>query len=102
MTVHKMKYLLTFGFRSKVKHPASSANRYCVTRIQFPKKLEPPNEQAERFREAARELGCNENEEKFDAALKKIAGHKIISVEPKAPKNVKRRLGVSRDGKKSK
>jgi len=32
--------------------------------------------QSERFTEAARELGCDESEEKFDAALKKVAEHK--------------------------
>jgi hypothetical protein len=33
--------------------------------------------QAEHFKQAARELGCDESEERFDAALKVIAKHKL-------------------------
>ena len=32
-----------------------------------------PNKQVERFREAARELGCDENEEAFKETLKRVA-----------------------------
>jgi|HubBroStandDraft_1064217.scaffolds.fasta_scaffold467318_2 hypothetical protein len=32
--------------------------------------------QISRFKEAARALGCDESEERFDAALKKVAVHK--------------------------
>ncbi len=32
--------------------------------------------QSERFKQAARELGCDESEVRFDAALKAIAKHK--------------------------
>lgn len=44
--------------------------------------------QTEAFRNAARELGCDESEERFDAALKKVAAHKPSSTTPKteAPK----------------
>ena len=34
---------------------------------------QPPPAQIERFREAARELRCDESEERFDAALVKVA-----------------------------
>lgn len=33
--------------------------------------------QREHFEEAARSLECDESEERFDAALKKIAAHKL-------------------------
>jgi hypothetical protein len=33
--------------------------------------------QSERFKQAARELGCDESEERFDAALKVIAKHRL-------------------------
>jgi hypothetical protein len=36
----------------------------------------PKKEQGRRFVEAARALGCDESEERFDAALKKVAAHK--------------------------
>jgi hypothetical protein len=32
-----------------------------------------PTDQIDRFKELARELGCNEDEAAFDAALKKVA-----------------------------
>jgi hypothetical protein len=35
------------------------------------------------FAEAARALGCDESEERFDAALKKVAAHKSLSEEKK-------------------
>ena len=34
------------------------------------------NSQIDGFKEAARALECDESEERFDAALKKIAAHK--------------------------
>lgn len=34
------------------------------------------SEQLERFKQAARELGCDESEERFDEALRKVAGHR--------------------------
>ena len=37
---------------------------------------EPPKTQVERFKKAARALECDESEERFDAALAKIAAHK--------------------------
>jgi hypothetical protein len=37
---------------------------------------ETPKGQVSRFMEAARALECDESEERFDAALKKIAAHK--------------------------
>jgi hypothetical protein len=40
------------------------------------KLTEGARSQIERFREAARELGCEEDEEAFDKALKKIASEK--------------------------
>ena len=49
--------------------------------------------QSEHFKQAARELGCDESEEKFDAALKRVAGHKPSepSKRPKAKvRNAKR------------
>lgn len=36
----------------------------------------PPASQIDSFRSAARELGCDESEERFDAALGKIVKHK--------------------------
>lgn len=34
---------------------------------------QPPKPQADKFRDLARELGCDEDEAKFDEALKRIA-----------------------------
>lgn len=53
-------------------------------------KKEPTRDQYERFKEAARELGCDDSEEAFDEALKKVARHK-----PKDEKGDK----PKRDGK---
>lgn len=39
-------------------------------------KNKPTASQADNFKTAARELGCDESEDKFDAALKKVASHK--------------------------
>jgi len=50
-------------------------------------------DQIDRFKELARELGCDENEAAFEAALKKIADSKIsMKHEPK------RRTGKPRLG----
>jgi hypothetical protein len=35
--------------------------------------------QSELFRRAARELGCDESEERFNAALKQVARHKPVA-----------------------
>lgn len=35
-----------------------------------------PDSQSERFRQAARELGCDEDEERWDEQLKKVARQK--------------------------
>jgi hypothetical protein len=45
--------------------------------------------QYDRFKDAARQLGCDEDEAHFDEALKKIARHKPS--EPKLPKRAKKR-----------
>jgi hypothetical protein len=42
-------------------------------------------EQTLRFEQAARELECDESEEHFDAALKKVAAHKPAG-DPAPPK----------------
>jgi hypothetical protein len=39
-------------------------------------KGKPKSEQLDKFEEAARALECDESEERFDAALKKVAVHK--------------------------
>ncbi len=44
------------------------------------------NSQTEKFIEAARALECDESEERFDAALRKIADHKPLK-EPKVKKS---------------
>ncbi len=43
-----------------------------------------PADQAKVFRKAARELGCDDNEEQFQDALRKVAKHK-----PHPPKRAK-------------
>jgi hypothetical protein len=40
--------------------------------------------QQSKFKEAARELGCDDSEEKFDESLRKLARHKVS--EDGAPK----------------
>lgn len=44
------------------------------------------NMQSGRFKEAARELGCDDSEEAFDEALKKVARHKPKDEKAKPPK----------------
>jgi hypothetical protein len=39
-------------------------------------KKQSDKSQSERFKQAARELGCDESEERFDKALKAVAKHK--------------------------
>jgi hypothetical protein len=39
--------------------------------------------QVKRFREAARDLGCDESEERFNEALKKVARHKPVEPDEK-------------------
>ncbi len=46
---------------------------------------EEPGAQAKRFIEAARELGCDESPEAFEAAVKKVARHKPIEEKPTLP-----------------
>jgi hypothetical protein len=46
------------------------------------------NSQVERFRETARALGCDEDKERFEAQLGKIAAHKPAKDEAK-PKPTK-------------
>jgi hypothetical protein len=38
---------------------------------------ESDREQAAAFRKAARDLGCTDSEEQFQAALRKVAKHKV-------------------------
>jgi hypothetical protein len=40
------------------------------------KRKPTPTEQGNKFIEAARALGCDESEERFAAALRKVAAHK--------------------------
>ena len=51
------------------------------------KKLKPAKSQSDAFISAARELGCDESEERFNAALGKIVRHKPNPESPpeKAP-----------------
>jgi hypothetical protein len=52
-----------------------------------------PDDQVKRFRKAARELGCDESEERFQEALRTVAKHK-----PKEPKPKKTNRVISRGG----
>lgn len=38
--------------------------------------------QGQKFLDAARELGCDESEDHFDVALKKVAAHKSVGNPP--------------------
>ena len=51
--------------------------------------------QSERFIKAARELGCDESEEAFDAALRKVAKHrpKPLNKESGPPLKGAKKLG---------
>jgi hypothetical protein len=44
--------------------------------VKKPKKDQSSKKQVTTFRRAARELGCDGSEERFDAALKTVAKHK--------------------------
>lgn len=55
----------------------------------MPKAKEHNQSQAERFKEAARELGCDEDETRFEEALKRVARHKLIPKVPRAQKKSK-------------
>jgi len=44
----------------------------------MPEKRKPQSNQVRAFRKAARELGADESEANFDAALKKVARHKPV------------------------
>jgi hypothetical protein len=46
------------------------------------KKAESERDQAAAFRKAARELGCDDSEEQFQGALRKIARHKPKDEKP--------------------
>jgi hypothetical protein len=46
-------------------------------------KNEKSKSQSAAFVDAARALGCDESEERFDAALRKVAAHKHPSEAPK-------------------
>ena len=41
--------------------------------LSLPKREQSRQAQVDKFREAARELGCDESEERFDATLERIA-----------------------------
>jgi hypothetical protein len=45
--------------------------------------------QTEKFKQAARELGCDEDESRFEEALKMVARHKPPSDAPLDPKKPK-------------
>jgi hypothetical protein len=40
------------------------------------KQIQPPKDQVAAFRKAARELGCDESEDRFRDALRTVAKHK--------------------------
>ncbi len=44
-----------------------------------------PKEQSARFIEAARELGCDESPDAFEAGVKKVARHKPVEERPSKP-----------------
>lgn len=60
-----------------------------------PRTPPPANEAAqfERFKEVARELGCDEDEEAFDRALAQIAKSPPVKHVPKKQKNPRRKTG---------
>lgn len=45
--------------------------------------------QSEHFKQAARELGCDEDESRFEESLKKVAKHKLPPDKPAEPKQSK-------------
>lgn len=46
------------------------------------RKSPTPESQSDRFKRAARELECDENEEHWDERLRKVAGHKPAPEKP--------------------
>jgi hypothetical protein len=60
------------------KNPQYVALRYAqgTILVKKPKQIQSPKEQAAAFRKAARELGCDDNEGRFQAALRTVAKHK--------------------------
>lgn len=46
------------------------------------RKSPKPDDQAERFKQAARELECDEDEARWDERLRKVANRKAVSVIP--------------------
>jgi hypothetical protein len=47
--------------------------------------------QVQKFREAARELGCDESDERFEEALRAVAKHKPQDDPKPSPKNEDKR-----------
>ena len=49
--------------------------------------MKKPQEQSEseRFKQAARELGCDESEERFDEVIKKVAKHRPANSQQSKP-----------------
>jgi hypothetical protein len=54
----------------------------------MPKRVDPAPDkgQIQKFRDTARDLGCDESEERFNAALKQVARHKPVSDTKPKPK----------------
>jgi hypothetical protein len=50
-----------------------STSRKSTTRTEIPTR---ETDQSERFKEAARQLGCDESEKRFDEALREAANHR--------------------------
>jgi hypothetical protein len=48
-----------------------------------------PDSQRQKFMDAARALGCDDDEEKFNAALRTVARHKPFSIETPRPEHLK-------------
>jgi hypothetical protein len=63
--VQTIKYRLAPGFRLKLKQPASSETTN--------RRLMAKKTQIEKFREAAREAGSDDSEERFNETLKGLA-----------------------------
>lgn len=53
-----------------------------------------PYDQGKRFIETARALECDESEEHFDAALRKVAAHKAAPKPAKKPKGNKSKTAM--------
>lgn len=49
------------------------------------RKRPSPDDQSERFKQAARELECDEDEGRWDERLRKVAGHKPTPDKPVRP-----------------